>query len=50
MTFCSIFSLYRVFPSRRRNEIEQILTRYRGDVVQAMEAILCGDEAIAQIK
>lgn len=48
--FSPFFPLFRVFPSRRRNEIEQILTRYRGDVVQAMEAILCGDEAIAQIK
>ncbi|KAG5672178.1 hypothetical protein PVAND_002328 [Polypedilum vanderplanki] len=41
--------LSRVFPSRRRSEIEQILARYRGDVVQAMEAMLCGDDRLAQI-
>lgn len=39
----------RVFPNRRRNEVEQLLSRYRGDVVQAMEAMLCGDDAISQI-
>lgn len=39
----------RVFPNRRRSEVEQFLSRYRGDVVQAMEAMLCGDDAISQI-
>lgn len=36
--------LLRVFPTRRRNEVEQLLQKYRGDVVQAMEAMLAGDE------
>ncbi|XP_058443200.1 doublesex- and mab-3-related transcription factor A2 [Malaya genurostris] len=38
--------LLRVFPNRRRNEVEQLLQRYRGDVVQAMEAMLCGDDGL----
>lgn len=41
--------LLRVFPNRRRSEVEQFLARYRGDVVQAMEAMLCGDDAISPI-
>ncbi|KAL7018177.1 hypothetical protein ACKWTF_010660 [Chironomus riparius] len=41
--------LSRVFPNRRRNEIEQLLSRYRGDVVQAMEAMLCGDDTLSQL-
>lgn len=36
--------LLRVFPTRRRSEVEQLLQKYRGDVVQAMEAMLSGDE------
>ncbi|EDS45782.1 conserved hypothetical protein [Culex quinquefasciatus] len=36
--------LLRVFPNRRRTEVEQLLQRYRGDVVQAMEAMLCGGD------
>ncbi|KFB38822.1 AGAP000431-PA-like protein [Anopheles sinensis] len=35
-----------VFPNRRRNEVELLLQRYRGDVVQAMEAMLCGDDTL----
>ncbi|EAA06773.5 AGAP000431-PA [Anopheles gambiae str. PEST] len=38
--------LLRVFPNRRRSEVELLLQRYRGDVVQAMEAMLCGDDAL----
>uniref|UniRef100_A0A182IYD6 Uncharacterized protein n=1 Tax=Anopheles atroparvus TaxID=41427 RepID=A0A182IYD6_ANOAO len=38
--------LLRVFPNRRRNEVELLLQRYRGDVVQAMEAMLCGDDTL----
>ncbi|XP_021702532.1 doublesex and mab-3 related transcription factor 3, truncated [Aedes aegypti] len=38
--------LLRVFPNRRRTEVEQLLQRYRGDVVQAMEAMLCGDDGL----
>lgn len=48
LEFCG-FSPCRVFPNRRRSEVEQLLTRYRGDVVQAMEAMLCGDDAMSQI-
>lgn len=40
--FCLIFN--RVFPSRRRSEVETFLQKYRGDVVQAMEAMLSGEE------
>lgn len=36
--------LLRVFPNRRRSEVEQLLQRYRGDVVQAMEAMLSGED------
>ncbi|KXJ70362.1 hypothetical protein RP20_CCG023726 [Aedes albopictus] len=38
--------VWRVFPNRRRTEVEQLLQRYRGDVVQAMEAMLCGDDGL----
>ncbi|XP_063705778.1 doublesex- and mab-3-related transcription factor A2 [Culicoides brevitarsis] len=38
--------LLRVFPNRRRADIEQTLQRYRGDVVQAMEAMLCGEDVL----
>ncbi|XP_037912299.1 doublesex- and mab-3-related transcription factor A2 isoform X2 [Hermetia illucens] len=37
--------LLRVFPTRRRSEVEQLLQRYRGDVVLAMEAMLSGEDA-----
>lgn len=42
---------YRVFPTRRRSEVETLLQKYRGDVVQAMEAMLSGnsDETIHPI-
>lgn len=41
---------YRVFPTRRRSEVETLLQKYRGDVVQAMEAMLSGsDEAMHPI-
>lgn len=33
----------RVFPTRRRAEVETLLQKYRGDVVQAMEAMLSGN-------
>ncbi|XP_037945803.1 doublesex- and mab-3-related transcription factor A2-like [Teleopsis dalmanni] len=36
--------LMRVFPNRRRNDVEQLLQRYRGDVIQAMEAMLSGED------
>ncbi|KAJ6637450.1 Doublesex- and mab-3-related transcription factor A2 [Pseudolycoriella hygida] len=38
--------LLRVFPTRRRSEVETLLQKYRGDVVQAMEAMLSGDDAV----
>ncbi|XP_052863552.1 doublesex- and mab-3-related transcription factor A2 [Anopheles cruzii] len=38
--------LLRVFPNRRRNEVELLLQRFRGDVVQAMEAMLCREDAL----
>lgn len=41
--------LLRVFPTRRRSEVEQLLQKYRGDVVQAMEAMLSGDEILSPI-
>lgn len=36
--------LLRVFPNRRRSDVEQLLARYRGDVLQAMEAMLSGED------
>ena len=41
--------LHRVFPNRRRSEVETLLQKYRGDVVQAMEAMLSGDDGIHSI-
>lgn len=38
-----------MFPSRRRSEVETLLQKYRGDVVQAMEAMLSGDDAMHPI-
>ncbi|XP_055383596.1 doublesex- and mab-3-related transcription factor A2 [Condylostylus longicornis] len=38
--------LLRVFPTRRRTEVEQLLQRYRGDVVQCMEAMLSGEDIV----
>lgn len=43
------FFLSRVFPSRRRSEVETLLQKYRGDVVQAMDAMLNGDDSMAPI-
>jgi len=36
--------LLRVFPNRRRSDVEQILQRFRGDVLQAMECMLSGED------
>lgn len=41
------FSLNSVFPSRRRGEVEQLLQKFRGDVVQAMEVMLSGRQSPA---
>lgn len=41
---CISFKILRVFPQRRRSEVETILQKYRGDVVQALEAMLSGEE------
>lgn len=49
---CAIFNVFffhRVFPTRRRSEVETLLQKYRGDVVQAMEAMLTGDDSMAPI-
>lgn len=43
------FQIFRVFPTRRRSEVETLLQKYRGDVVQAMEAMLSGDDGIHSI-
>lgn len=40
--------LMRVFPNHRRNDVEQLLQRYKGDILQTMEFILSG-ENISQI-
>lgn len=39
--------LMRVFPGRRRSEIENLLSKCKGDVVLAMEAMLSGGAANA---
>ncbi|KAM8705323.1 hypothetical protein ACLKA7_009742 [Drosophila subpalustris] len=36
--------LMRVFPSRRRSDVEQLMQRFRGDVLQAMECMLAGED------
>ncbi|KAL9894793.1 doublesex- and mab-3-related transcription factor A1 isoform X2 [Glossina fuscipes] len=36
--------LLRVFPNRRRSDVEQLLQRYRGDVLQTMEVMLSGED------
>uniref|UniRef100_A0A1I8MY70 DM domain-containing protein n=1 Tax=Musca domestica TaxID=7370 RepID=A0A1I8MY70_MUSDO len=36
--------LMRVFPNRRRSDVEQLLQRYRGDVLQTMEAMISGED------
>lgn len=41
--------MHSVFPTRRRSEVETLLQKYRGDVVQAMEAMLTGDDAMPPI-
>lgn len=38
----NVFDAYRVFPTRRRSEVETLLQKYRGDVVMAMESMLSG--------
>lgn len=45
----SFILVHRVFPTRRRSEVETLLQKYRGDVVQAMEAMLTGDDAMPPI-
>lgn len=34
--------LLRVFPGRRRSDVEALLQRCKGDVLQAMELMVCG--------
>lgn len=46
---CEQLLYFRVFPNRRRSEVETLLQKYRGDVVQAMEAMLTGDDAMPPI-
>ncbi|XP_030371135.1 doublesex- and mab-3-related transcription factor A2 [Scaptodrosophila lebanonensis] len=36
--------LMRVFPNRRRSDVEQLMQRFRGDVLQAMEFMLSGED------
>ncbi|KAH8332653.1 hypothetical protein KR074_008372 [Drosophila pseudoananassae] len=36
--------LMRVFPNRRRSDVEQLMQRFRGDVLQAMECMLAGED------
>lgn len=36
--------LLRVFPGRRRSDVEALLARCRGDVLQAMDLMLCLDQ------
>lgn len=38
-----------MFPTRRRSEVETLLQKYRGDVVQAMEAMLTGEDSMHSI-
>ncbi|KAI8123037.1 hypothetical protein FF38_11688 [Lucilia cuprina] len=38
--------LMRVFPNRRRSDVEQLLQRYRGDVLQTMEAMISGEDIL----
>ncbi|KAM7361433.1 doublesex-Mab related 99B [Cochliomyia hominivorax] len=38
--------LMRVFPNRRRSDVEQLLQRYRGDVLQTMEAMISGEDML----
>lgn len=45
----SIKLIFRVFPTRRRSEVETLLQKYRGDVVQAMEAMLTGEDSMHSI-
>lgn len=40
--------LMRVFPSRRRSDVEQLMQRFRGDVLQAMECMLAGEDLTTQ--
>ncbi|XP_064535806.1 doublesex- and mab-3-related transcription factor A2 [Drosophila montana] len=36
--------LMRVFPNRRRSDVEHLMQRFRGDVLQAMECMLAGED------
>ncbi|ALC47170.1 dmrt99B [Drosophila busckii] len=36
--------LMRVFPNRRRSDVEHLMQRFRGDVLQAMESMLAGED------
>ena len=36
--------LLRVFPNQKRNEVENLLQRNRGNIIQTMEALIYGDE------
>lgn len=46
---CKYSYYYRVFPNRRRSEVETLLQKCRGDLLQAMETMLAGDDSIAPI-
>lgn len=37
--------LLRVFPSQKRNEVETLLQRNRGNIIQTMEALIYGNES-----
>lgn len=37
--------LLRVFPTQKRNEVENLLQRNRGNIIQTMEALIYGDES-----
>lgn len=37
--------LLRVFPHQKRNEVENLLQRNRGNIIQTMEALIYGDES-----
>ncbi|EDX14875.1 GD21451 [Drosophila simulans] len=36
--------LMRVFPNRRRSDVEQLMQRFRGDVLQAVESMMAGED------
>lgn len=37
--------LLRVFPNQKRNEVENLLQRNRGNIIQTMEALIYGDDS-----